>query len=129
MNIGGTNRINQDNCAYQKSLYESTSPLSYQLYMGKHESCSACIQDKFYLKYNLVDVESEVKGINRPLSKCDQLKYNPGCKSSARCVSTFDKNVPRVRVPELCPIVYNNIPKMTHPGYTLPNPDFCQYNY
>jgi hypothetical protein len=33
--------------------------------------------------------------------------------------------VPRILSPSLCPIVYNNIPRQTSPGYTVPNPNIC----
>lgn len=124
--VGGFNRLRYDNCAYQKALHESTDPLRYQLYQGKFEHCSKCTQDnKFYRPYDLVDVESELMGINRPNSKCPQNKYNPGCKKSARCTSTFDSSAPVVLAPEVCPIVKNNLPRMTHPGYEVPTEAYC----
>lgn len=127
MNPGFSNRQIYDNCNYQKDLNESTSPLSYQLYFGKFENCNKCIHDKYWVKQDLVDIESELRNQNRPLSKCDQYKYSPSCKKSGTCISTFDKTVPVVLSPEVCPIVYNNIPKQTSPGYRLPNTNVCNY--
>jgi hypothetical protein len=49
----------------------------------------------------------------------------PGCKRSGLCLSTFDKSVPVVLAPEVCPIVYNNIPRVNNPGYALGDPNFC----
>ena len=129
MNIGASNRLLYDTCAYEKRLYESTSPLSYQLYFGKQENCNKCTDNnKFYVKYQpeIVDVESELLNLTKPLSKCDQFKYSPTCKKSGMCTSTFDRSVPVVLDPQVCPIVFSNIPKRTHPGYHLPNPNFCQ---
>uniref|UniRef100_A0A6C0AC28 Uncharacterized protein n=1 Tax=viral metagenome TaxID=1070528 RepID=A0A6C0AC28_9ZZZZ len=125
MNIGGSNRPIYDNCAYQKKLYESTSPLDYYLYQGKFENCSKCLHDKFWTPYQLVDIETELRNQNRPLSKCDQFKYNPNCKKSDLCLSTFDKSVPIVLAPEVCPIVHNNIPKRKDVGYNVPNQTPC----
>jgi len=126
MNIGGYNRPIYDNCAYQKRLYQSTSPLSYQLYEGKFENCGKCMhENKFYRPFDLVDVESELRNITRPLSHCPQYKYNPNCPKSKSCMSTFDPSVPVVMPPDACPIVHNNIPKMRHPGYEVQYPDFC----
>jgi hypothetical protein len=116
---GSSNRLPYDCCAYEKRLAESVSPLEYQLYEGKYESCTKCIYDKFYRPFDLVDFESELKNITRPNTKCDSLKYNPSCKKSKSCISTFDPEVPIVFASEICPIVHNNIPKMTHPGYEL----------
>lgn len=126
MNIGSSNRLIYDNCSYQKQLYESTSPLGFNLYQGKHENCNKCRYDKFWTPYQLVDIESELRNQTRPLSHCDQFKYSPTCKRSGLCLSTFDKKIPVVFAPEICPIIYNNIPKQTHPGYTLPNPNICR---
>jgi len=125
MNIGASNRTIYDNCAYSKELYESTAPLGFTLYQGAYENCNKCIVDKFYRPYDLVNIESELRNITRIVSKCDQYKYAPNCKSSRMCVSTFDKNIPKVPAPEVCPIVFNNIPKQTNPGYRLPCNSIC----
>lgn len=125
MNIGSSNRLLYDNCSYQKQLYESTSPLAYNLYQGKYENCNKCIYDKFWTPYQLVDIETELRNQTRPLSHCDQFKYSPNCRKSGLCVSTFNKDIPVVIAPEVCPIIYNNIPKQTHPGFCLPDPNFC----
>ena len=126
MNLGSSNRTNNDVCAYEKRLYESTSPLAYRLYFGAQENCSKCVYDKFYRKYDLVDVESELRNQNRPLSQCDQFKYNPSCPKNRYCMSTFDKSAPISYPPEVCPIVYNNIPKRTDVGYRLPSANICR---
>lgn len=125
MNIGSSNRLPYDNCAYQKELYESTSPLLYNLYEGKHENCKKCLYDKFWRPFDLVDIESELKNITRPNTRCDQFKYDPKCKKSSSCISTFDKDIPVVFMADICPIIHNNIPKMTEPGYSLPPASIC----
>jgi len=124
-NIGASNRIKYDTCEYQKSLYESTKPLSFQMFEGKYNNCGRCVHDKIYRPFDLVDIESELKNITRPASKCAQFKYNPNCKQSSNCTSTYDRAVPIVLAPQICPIVRNNIPKMTHPGYTMPRDNIC----
>lgn len=125
-NFGSSNRLIYDNCAYQKALYESTSPLAYRLYEGAHENCEKCMhENKFYRPFDLVDTESELKNITRPNTHCPQFKYNPSCPKTRSCFSTFDKTNPIVLAPEVCPIVHNNIPKMKHPGYEVPKQTFC----
>jgi hypothetical protein len=125
-NFGSFNRPGYDRCAYQKTLYESTAPLQHQLYEGKFEHCEKCThEDKFYRPFDLVDVESELLGINRPVSRCPQFKYNPNCKASKMCTSTFDNTIPIVPNPIVCPIVYNNITRMVHPGYELSKLSSC----
>jgi len=125
MNTGSSNRLLYDRCSYQQWLTESTSPLDYRLYHGAHENCNKCAHTTFYAPYDLVDVETELQRRNRPLSDCNMMKYNPNCKKSGMCLSTFDKSVPIVPAPEVCPIIYNNIPKVTKTGIRIPNPNFC----
>ena len=124
---GSSNRQIYDCCAYSQSLQQSVEPLDFQLYFGACENCSKCIDKKAWYKQDeqIVNIESELWNITRPLSKCDKYKYNPGCKTSPMCTSTFDPSAPRVLSPSLCPIVYNNIPVQTSPGYNLPNPGIC----
>ncbi len=118
VNLGGYNRLSYDNCAYQKRLYESTSPLLYNLYEGKFENCNKCTyKNEFWRPYDLVDLESELLNITRPNTKCPQLKYHPDCKKSKLCTSTFEPNLPVVVDSQVCPVVHNNIPRMRHPGF------------
>jgi hypothetical protein len=128
-NLGSSNRQIYDNCNYEQRLYESTSPLAYRLYFGYGESCQKCLADRFWVKYDpkIVDTESELLNLTRPLSDCSQFKYSPACKKSGLCMSTFDKSAPIVLAPEVCPIVYNNIPKMTDPGYRVPSGHICKF--
>lgn len=117
--IGNSTGLNYDSCAYKKQVDESTSPLIYQMYEGKFENCNKCKYDQFWRVYDLVNVESELLNITRPNTKCELQKYNPTCKKSKNCISTFDPSLPVVFAPEVCPIVQTNIPKLTHPGYVL----------
>ncbi len=124
--IGSSNKLIYDVCNYNKRLYESTSPLAYQLYEGKHEHCGKCVANNLFIRpMDLVDYESELRNMTRPLSNCDQYKYNPSCKQNALCTSTFSKNVPVVFTPEICFTGYNNIKKVTYPGVTSPTELIC----
>lgn len=126
MNNGGSCRTNYDICAYDKRLHESVSPLSYQLYVGMYENCNLCGGKQARPRLSeVVDYESELRNQTRAVSKCPELKYNPGCRSNPKCVSTFDGRVPAVIAPEVCPIVFNNIPKLTDPGYRLDEKPYC----
>lgn len=127
MNLGSSNRQIYDNCSYGKELYESTSPYYYRVYFGNYENCNKCKYDKFYVKFQpeIVNIESELKNLTRPLSNCDQFKYSPNCKDPNICISTFDKSAPVVFAPEVCPIVHNNIPKTSNPGRRFPDTNIC----
>ena len=126
---GGFTRLDYDACAYDQELYESTGPLMWQMYSGKFENCDKCVYNgkNFWRPFDkqIVDTESELKNITRPNTRCPRMKYNPQCRKSPRCVSTFDKSVPIVYAQEICPIVTNNIQKMTGPGYTLYAEPMC----
>jgi hypothetical protein len=126
-NIGSSNNLMYDNCAYQKSLFESTSPLQYQLFGGKYENCGKCIYTKYYRPFDveIVDVESELRNQTRPATKCPQFMYNPRCPKSKTCISTFDKTAPVSLPPYVCPPVHSNIPRSTNPGYTMPKSRYC----
>lgn len=121
---GASNRQIYDCCAYAQALQQSVDPLQYDLYFGAVENCNKCIDKQAWFKQDreIVDIESDLWNITRPLTRCDGYKYNPNCKTGPNCVSTFDPNAPRVLSPSLCPIVYNNIPVQTNPGYTVPDP-------
>jgi hypothetical protein len=124
---GTFNRLKYDNCAYQKTLYESTSPSLYRLYEGNFENKDKCVNDNnnFWRPFDLVDIETELKGLYRPGTKCPQFKYSPACTKSSTCTSTFDKSVPIVLAHEVCPIVTNNIPKIKNVGYEIVNKPFA----
>ena len=130
MNSGSFNRLIYYKCAYEKNLSQSVEPLHYVMYSGKFENCSKCTyNDKsFWHPYDLeiIDTESELKGINRIVSKCPQHKYSPNCKKSEYCMSTYDDSSPVVLSQELCPIVHNNIPRVCGPGYELKKESYCK---
>jgi hypothetical protein len=44
---------------------------------------------------------------------------------SEQCISTHDPKLPVILPPECCPILVQNIPRRTDPGYTLPDPNIC----
>ena len=121
---GASNRQIYDCCAYAQALQQSVDPLQYDLYFGAVENCNKCIDKKAWFRQDkeIVDIESELWNITRPLTKCDAYVYNPNCKTGPNCISTFDPNAPRILSPSLCPIVYNNIPIQTNPGYNVPDP-------
>lgn len=122
-NSGSYNRLRYDQCAYEKDLSQSVDPLQYRMYSGQFEHEKKCVanENSFYRPFDLaiVDLESELKGMTRMASSCPQNKYSPSCKKSKTCTSTWDVSVPIVLAQEVCPIVKNNIPRITHPGYVL----------
>ena len=120
---GSFNRLRYDRCAFEKDTQQSTQPLQYRMSMDPFENEKKCVfnKDSFYHPFddNIVDTESELKGLGRKASRCPQNKYNPSCVKSSMCTSTFDVTVPIVLAQEVCPIVKNNIPRILGPGYEL----------
>ena len=120
---GSLNRSSDDRCAYEKKIVQSTTPMLYRMSMDAFENPKKCVYDKdsFYHPYDekIVDTESELKGLGRPLSKCGQNQYNPNCVKSSMCTSTYDPSVPVVLAQEVCPIVKNNLRKNLGVGYEL----------
>ncbi|AYV84676.1 MAG: hypothetical protein Hyperionvirus33_19 [Hyperionvirus sp.] len=128
--IGTFNRLNYDNCAYDKKVRESTSPLQYNTERFKYENCNRCTANGiFYAPFDLVNQESELRNITRANTRCPTRKYNPGCKRSATCQSTYDKDVPVVYPPDLCPVVCTNLKQQRTPGYMLRKQNFCDSSY
>lgn len=124
--IGTFNRLSYDNCEYRKTLQQSTSPLMYKMSRYQFENCDICTYDgRVYAPFDLVDQESELIGLTRPNSKCDELQYNPLCPDSALCTSTFSKSVPIVYAWDVCPVVCNNLKKFRTPGYELHERAYC----
>jgi hypothetical protein len=124
---GFSTRLPYDPCAYSKSLTESTGPFAYQMFDGKYENCNRCVYDHFTRPFDgdIVDVDSELRNQTRPSSKCPSRKYNPNCKKSTQCISTYDDAVPVVLAPEVCPIVFNNLVWGNDTGIRDPSPSNC----
>lgn len=120
-NIGTFNRLNYDNCAYDTKLRQSTDPLQYHMSRYKFENCSRCSYDgSFYAPYDLVNQESELRGINRMNSRCPSKKYNGSYRNSK------PKNMPVIYPPELTPVVWTNIKKKQDKGYILEPQPYCE---
>jgi hypothetical protein len=124
---GGSNRLIYDECDFNQHVSDSTWPIRFALDMTKYENCSKCVQDKFYHPYDMVDVESELRNQTRAASRCAGMKYNPACKTTPQCMSTFAPDAKIVLPGECCPIVYNNIKRRTDPGFVLPSNDICKF--
>lgn len=129
---------------YPQTIKENRKFSQYRLYQGAFENQNKCKYDRFYHPYDLVDVESELKNQTRPLSNNPKYKYgvinkdgqcqtkdsyyfienkNTGktyqqttCSLNGH-LNTFNKTIPIVYPPEVCPIVYNNIPSNISKGF------------
>lgn len=83
------NRLMYDSCAYQQELSQSVSPLSYILDPVKYNNCNKCRMELgivggtavSHVAGNLVDLENDLRGQNRPNTHCPDFKYVPTDKN------------------------------------------------
>ena len=79
------NRLTYDSCAYNKALGESVAPLDYMLDPIKFEHCDRCRVELgvvggtavSHVTGNLVDLENDLRGANRPNTHCPTFKFLP----------------------------------------------------
>lgn len=79
------NRMMYDACAYNSELHQSTAPLSYVLDPVRYENCNKCRMELgivggtavSHVAGNLVDLENDLRGQNRPNTHCPSYKYIP----------------------------------------------------
>jgi len=88
-----SNRLSYDQCAYQKTLEQSTNPLSYVLNPIKYENCNKCRMELgivggtavSHIKGNLVDLENDLRGQTRAQSSCPDRQYQKPCNDLNSC--------------------------------------------
>lgn len=79
------NRIIYDQCAYSQAVTQSVSPLSYLLDPSKYEHTDKCRVELgivggtavSHVNGNLVDLENNLFGIDRPGLQCDAYMWKP----------------------------------------------------
>lgn len=79
------NRLKYDSCTYDKELMQSTAPFNYVLDPVKYENCNKCRMQLgivggtavSHIHGNLVDLENDLRGQNRPATRCASYKYAP----------------------------------------------------
>ncbi len=79
------NRLSYDDCSYKTELNESVSYLSYMLDPVRYEHCNKCRPELgtvggtaiSHVSGNLVDLENNLFGIDRPNTHCPAFKHLP----------------------------------------------------
>jgi len=146
-----SNRLIYDTCAYKTTLEQSVGPLAYQLNPIRYENCNKCRIELgtvggtavSHIKGNLVDLETDLKGITRKSSLCPSKKYQNPCPNgdinncqpnkihipSSACNKARDINTNLVHLPSCQMIRYKPVPL---PDPTVlegcPAPNLKQYN-
>ena len=79
------NRLSYDTCAYSQAIAQSVSPLSYVMDPVKNEHCDKCRVELgvvggtavSHINGNMVDLENNLFGIDRPGTQCSAYMYQP----------------------------------------------------
>lgn len=79
------NRLRYDTCAYSQALSQSVSPIEFILDPIKYEHCQKCRMELgvvggtavSHIQGNLVDLENDLRGQNRPNTHCPCYKHIP----------------------------------------------------
>ena len=79
------NHLRYDSCAYQQFVDQSVSPLSYIINPVKYENVNKCRVELglvggtavSHVSGNLVDLENNLLGLDRPATRCDRYAYQP----------------------------------------------------
>lgn len=104
--------------------------MQYEMYLGAYVNGNSCNTVKPTEHFSQVDIESEMKGLNRFHPRTVEKMYSANGSvvqaGSTNAISTFD---PRAHVnvnPAVCPdvskhLIFNSgVQRPMHPGYVMP---------
>lgn len=117
------NRSKYDTCTYKCDLQNNVSTLGYILYPLRYNRDDKCRHQLGFLdgtnvshiSGNLIDLESELKGQTRLLSKCDNNKYIPTNDNMIKNDKTPPIDTTMKHLPSCQAITYRSVnlpPKM-----------------
>lgn len=131
------NSLRYDPSTYREEVAQSTKPISYMLNPIKFENCHKC-RNEFGLvagndvslsTTNIVDLESDLSGRSRVLSKATCGQFVPTCRSGKRCRNAMPGlpyECPECQEKKLhlrpCQMVSYG-PRTTSVGYKIEQPD------
>ena len=129
------NRTRYDECAYQKDLSQSTSPIYYTMDTTKYYNSRESVADFGIMAGNNVsvttgnmgDLESDLYGITRQESRCPERKYLPHCQqcddlSGVPCVGACQKTEQVSHLPAYKERIVQYAPRIDHVGYRIQYP-------
>lgn len=81
------NRLKYDKCAHVEQIRMSQTPLTYIMDPMRFENENQCRHEfglvggsgVSHIKGNMVDLESDLRGITRPASECSSMQYKKPC--------------------------------------------------
>lgn len=79
------NRLAYDTCSYKKYLEQSVAPIDHMLDPSRFEHRAKCANQMglvagpqvSHIKGNMVDLESDLRGITRTATSCPEYKHKP----------------------------------------------------
>ena len=85
-----SNRLMYDTCNYEKYVSELNNQNAYLLNESKFYNCNKCRMEQgiiggtavSHIKGNLVDLESDLKGITRQASLCNNKQFSSNCNQN-----------------------------------------------
>lgn len=112
------NRTIYDTCSYNQDLQESANTLSYILSPYRYEHKDKCRHQLGFIggtavshiQGNLVDLDSELRGQTRILSKCGANKYVPTEDGIIKNDKTAPIDTTMLHLPACQSIMYREVP-------------------
>jgi len=110
-----SNRLKYDSCAYVQDIKESVEPLQYNMFLGKYENCKSCPVGDYgnILPFGpKTDLESELRGINQPATKCTNNKkpHNLPLSAARMCDSIYHITPNNIEKPTSNMVMRSNLP-------------------
>jgi|SRR6056300_117934 hypothetical protein len=113
------NRGKYDNCSYKQNLQNNVSTLSYVLSPMNFEREDKCRHQLGFIggtsvshiKGNIIDLESELRGQTRYISKCPDNLYVPTDDGIIKNDKTDPIDTTALHLPACQSIMYRSIPK------------------
>lgn len=113
------NRGKYDTCSYKQNLQNNVSTLSYILSPMNYEHVDKCRHQLGFIggtgvshiKGNMVDLESELRGQTRYISKCGNNMYVPTQDGIIKNDKTEPIDTTALHLPSCQSIMYRSIPQ------------------
>lgn len=120
------NRLTYDTCEYQQRLEQNVNSIDFILDPVKYEHNQKC-RNEFgllggtnvsHVKGNMVDLENDLRGQNRPATNCAQYKYIPDDKNYVqgkeyiKCANHPKVDTTPLHLPSCQMINYPSIPRI-----------------
>lgn len=112
------NRTIYDNCSYKQDLQENVSTLQYILSPYRYEHKDKCRHQLGFIggtnvshvKGNMVDLDSELRGQTRIISKCQTNMYVPTNDGIIKNDKTKPIDTEMLHLPACQSIMYRSVP-------------------